>query len=538
MNVAGAKNCYNSRHFTPTQMSQTSSVDRLDGWQEIAGYLRKSVRSAQRWEERFGLPVRRLRGAEGEGEVVYALPAEIDQWLTSRSQGEPYDERQDPSTGESVHPPVHHQRHAARFSLYLLIAGVAAVMLVAFAVLESRRRGSSVESPAAIVIPFGPERLAAATPPRLDEGPWPAQGHDEQGTRQAHDKGPTATPIVQLFYDPERLLASGQPLAVTSAGTLLIGLPEEVRAMGADGRVRWKFGLSVQPHGVHEEATGLTVTRDGSIFVSTSDTPDDDDSHTVTFYALRADGSLKWKARKTPMHVPPAAGPGDTMLQITEYGALTSFRSDGSVAWMTHIPGFAPRMPVVDSRGRIYAASDGSAYKQRSLTALNSDGSVIWTTGSKGVLGAAVGQFDVIMTVDDRATLEAFTPEGSRLWSTNLTGKPTTEPLAIARNSGHAYVQTSEGVFCGLAQRLWKVPLPTEVGHVVGPILDVDGNVYVSAANQVCSFARDGTTRWCVPLSNAGRIVGAGPEALYVVSDNQRLYRIASPLSAAAGQGH
>jgi hypothetical protein len=32
----------------------------LNGWKEIAAYLGRSVRTVQRWEKDFGLPVRRF----------------------------------------------------------------------------------------------------------------------------------------------------------------------------------------------------------------------------------------------------------------------------------------------------------------------------------------------------------------------------------------------------------------------------------------------------------------------------------------------
>lgn len=47
---------------------------RLETWGEIAGHLGVEVRTAQRWELRIGLPVRRLDG----GQAVYAFADEID----------------------------------------------------------------------------------------------------------------------------------------------------------------------------------------------------------------------------------------------------------------------------------------------------------------------------------------------------------------------------------------------------------------------------------------------------------------------------
>ena len=62
--------------------------DRLNGWKEIAAHLDKGVRTAQRWEKEYGLPIRRL-GRDG-GEIVFASKAELDEWQRAnerRTQG-------------------------------------------------------------------------------------------------------------------------------------------------------------------------------------------------------------------------------------------------------------------------------------------------------------------------------------------------------------------------------------------------------------------------------------------------------------------
>lgn len=72
--------------FDPTPPSHggplETNPDRLDGWKEIAAYLRRAPRTAQRWEAQFGLPVHRIGG-----EVVYALRSELDAWLASEAAG-------------------------------------------------------------------------------------------------------------------------------------------------------------------------------------------------------------------------------------------------------------------------------------------------------------------------------------------------------------------------------------------------------------------------------------------------------------------
>lgn len=52
--------------------------DRLDSWKEIAAYLKKEVRTVQRWEKNLRMPVRRL--AQGKQGTVFAYKADLDAW--------------------------------------------------------------------------------------------------------------------------------------------------------------------------------------------------------------------------------------------------------------------------------------------------------------------------------------------------------------------------------------------------------------------------------------------------------------------------
>lgn len=76
-----------------------ADADRLSGWKEIASALGKGVRTAQRWEKEYQLPVHRL-GRDG-GEIVWASRREIDQWL--RTQGTRV-QRGDDDAGEGASP--------------------------------------------------------------------------------------------------------------------------------------------------------------------------------------------------------------------------------------------------------------------------------------------------------------------------------------------------------------------------------------------------------------------------------------------------
>jgi hypothetical protein len=54
----------------------------LMGWKDIAQYLNMGVRTVQRYECEYELPIRRPAG--GAGGTVIAMKAELDRWLAGR----------------------------------------------------------------------------------------------------------------------------------------------------------------------------------------------------------------------------------------------------------------------------------------------------------------------------------------------------------------------------------------------------------------------------------------------------------------------
>ncbi|HKW68736.1 MAG TPA: hypothetical protein VJP04_15690 [Terriglobales bacterium] len=58
----------------------------LRSWKEIARHMGASVRTVQRWESEFQLPVRRIEARRGA--VVFAFPAELENWLRVRTENQ------------------------------------------------------------------------------------------------------------------------------------------------------------------------------------------------------------------------------------------------------------------------------------------------------------------------------------------------------------------------------------------------------------------------------------------------------------------
>ena len=63
-------------------VGEPSPESRLDSWKEIAAYLRREVRTVQRWEKTAGLPVHRLRIEKQS--TVYAIKSELNAWYADR----------------------------------------------------------------------------------------------------------------------------------------------------------------------------------------------------------------------------------------------------------------------------------------------------------------------------------------------------------------------------------------------------------------------------------------------------------------------
>ena len=83
-------------HHTAGSANHSNGAERsavLTSWKDIARYMGKGVRTVQRWEQDFGLPVRRPQGSNKK--AVLARPRDLDAWValrcTSRAERIPID---------------------------------------------------------------------------------------------------------------------------------------------------------------------------------------------------------------------------------------------------------------------------------------------------------------------------------------------------------------------------------------------------------------------------------------------------------------
>jgi len=66
----------------PSGFAESSQPDRLDSWKEIAAYLKREVRTVQRWEKSASLPVHRVQ-IDKQG-AIYAYKTELEAWYRDR----------------------------------------------------------------------------------------------------------------------------------------------------------------------------------------------------------------------------------------------------------------------------------------------------------------------------------------------------------------------------------------------------------------------------------------------------------------------
>lgn len=121
----------------------TAKQDTLQGWNAIADYLACDVRTAKRWEEQRGLPVRRTRRTPGEGRPnVYALVSEIDAWRaqTAAEASSPAQVDLVPPVVESAIAPPPEPRTWSRLSWTAGALLVAIACVATAAVLWARER--------------------------------------------------------------------------------------------------------------------------------------------------------------------------------------------------------------------------------------------------------------------------------------------------------------------------------------------------------------------------------------------------------------
>jgi FG-GAP-like repeat len=129
---------------------------RLDSWKEIAAYLRREVRTVQRWEKYEGLPV--CRHQHQKRGSVYALKSELDVWQAGRCLQPETTSEPTQGHGPDEFPPAEEQSKSVwRRATIVGVFAFSLTLLVAtgyLAGLHSRRQIASKGVAPAATAPF------------------------------------------------------------------------------------------------------------------------------------------------------------------------------------------------------------------------------------------------------------------------------------------------------------------------------------------------------------------------------------------------
>ncbi len=111
---------------------------RLESWKEVAAYLKRDVRTVQRWEKRERLPVH--RHVHGKLGSVYAYKAELDDWWKNGTRLQGIEQDGGPEEDES--PAMSNLAHPGRRTERIFLAAVLGLAVAATGFFVYRRPGS------------------------------------------------------------------------------------------------------------------------------------------------------------------------------------------------------------------------------------------------------------------------------------------------------------------------------------------------------------------------------------------------------------
>jgi len=218
----------------------------LSSWKEIARFLNVDVRTCQRWERQFGLPVHRIRNAERSR--VEAYPEEIAAWRKTAFQTKNGDSNggngipaRGPNgiTGEPRNT-TGRRGFELKYALFALIPLAAAAVVLALFPLDRNPADFRIEGPSLVILNKGGRELWRFDTklPRLKDESFYKKAYPEK-IRHIDEEGQFITTTPNIFIqDIDRdgrneVLFNPQTTDELNAGKLYL--------FDGRGKERWIF---------------------------------------------------------------------------------------------------------------------------------------------------------------------------------------------------------------------------------------------------------------------------------------------------------
>ncbi|HZS39474.1 MAG TPA: PQQ-binding-like beta-propeller repeat protein [Polyangia bacterium] len=251
-----------------------------------------------------------------------------------------------------------------------------------------------------------------------------------------------------------------------------------------DGSLKWQLtagpcrtAVGSGPEAARCDVDGVTVAPDGTIYASADG-----------LYALRPDGSLKWKFSPGPTHCASSAavGPDGTVYVGCQDDALYALDPGGVKLWELRAGDDVDSSPSVAPDGTVYVGSD-----DHRLYALGPGGVVRFavTTGGAVRSSPAQGPDGTIYVGSFDGSLYAVKPGGAVAWSFRAADRILGSPLVDA--AGLIVFGAEDDRLYALApdgKLQWSVLLDGDVDGT--PALGADGTLYVGSDDRALHALR------------------------------------------------
>ncbi len=334
---------------------------------------------------------------------------------------------------------------------------------------------------------------------------WPTSGHDWRRSGKSPFVGPQKPRLLWKFEHSPATPFVGPDGTIYFAGYNLY-------AVNPDGTTKWVFKR--RPH-------ELAIAADGTIYFAS----EGNGNGNWCVFAVNANGKLRWVSpiNGETSRSAPAIGPDGTIYAATTFNNigtshLYSLASEGTLKWDFPVTGRIEWSPAMGPDGTILLSSYVSS-SPGNLYALSPDGKLKWTYPLTG--SVAISPDGTIFVIAPTA-LSALSLDGKLKWQNlDIQGGST---MAVD-DDGSAYVGTTNGKVIAVSkdgQIKWT--FATKGSHVVQPVVDYDGNLYVGADGDNNLYALDshGNLKWTFDL-------GSPMQSKIAIDSNDTIYTDKGP---------
>ena len=252
-----------------------------------------------------------------------------------------------------------------------------------------------------------------------------------------------------------------------------------------DGSVRWQFtagpcriAVGTGPEAARCDVDGVTVAPDGTIYASADG-----------LYALRPDGTLKWKFAPGTTHcsTSPAVGPDGTVFVGCQDDALYALEpATGLKRWEFRTGDDVDSSPAVAPDGTVYVGSD-----DRKLYAFSPTGALKFALATGGAVRSspALGADGTVYVGSFDGAIYAVRPNGVVAWTFRTADRILSSPLVDA--AGVVLIGSEDDrlyAFSPDGKLAWSVLLDGDVDAT--PALGPDGTLYIGGDDRAMHALR------------------------------------------------